>query len=162
MTGTTKPDNPGVRFPPPLLFVGGLFLAWLLDTRVRSLPMFGTGSTTPTMKFAGYALIIAGFGIAAWGMITFTRAHTAIIPHNPASSLVETGPYHFTRNPMYTGITVAYVGGILLLNTWWAVVFLPLALLLLFRFVVKREERYLSAEFGAAYDEYRQRVKRWL
>lgn len=162
MTVMAKPNGPGVRFPPPLIFVGGLLIAWLLDTRVFSLTFFAPGAVTPAAKSAGYTLVVGGFAIAAWGMITFARAHTAIIPNNPASSLVEAGPYRFIRNPMYTGMTVAYLGGILLLNTWWAVIFLPLVLLLLFRFVVKREERYLSAEFGTAYDEYRKRVKRWI
>jgi len=162
MTGTTKPDNPGVKFPPPFLFVGALLIAWLLQTWVHSFILLTSSAARPTVKAAGYALVIIGFAIAAWGMITFARAHTAIIPHNPASSLVETGPYRFTRNPMYTGMTVAYLGGILLLNTWWAVIFLPFVLILLFRFVVQREERYLSAEFGTAYDEYRGRVKRWI
>ena len=162
MTGTAKPDSPGVKFPPPLLFVGGLFIAWLLHTRVYSLQLFPLGAVTPAAKSAGYTLVIVGFLVAMWGGITFSRAHTAIIPNRPASSLVDAGPYRFTRNPMYTGMTVAYLGGILLLNTWWAVIFLPLALSLLYRFVVKREERYLSAEFGTAYDEYRKRVKRWI
>ncbi|MEO7369166.1 MAG: isoprenylcysteine carboxylmethyltransferase family protein [Gemmatimonadaceae bacterium] len=162
MTDTTKRDNPGVRFPPPLLFVGGLLIAWLLETRVHALPLFALGAITPAAESAGYTMVIGGFAIAAWGMITFARARTAIIPHNPASSLVESGPYRFTRNPMYTGMTVAYLGGVLLLNTWWAVIFLPVALLLLFRFVVKREERYLAAEFGTAYEDYRKRVKRWI
>lgn len=162
MTGTAKPDGPGVKFPPPFLFVGGLFIAWLLETRVHPLQLFPLGAITPATRSAGYTLVIGGILIAAWGMITFARAHTAIIPHKPASSLVDTGPYRFTRNPMYTGMTVAYLGGILLLNTWWAVIFLPIALVLLFRFVVQREERYLRAEFGAAYDDYRKRVKRWL
>ncbi len=157
-----KPNGPGVRFPPPLIFVGGLLIAWLLDTRLLSLTLLEPNAATPAAESAGYTLVIGGFAIAAWGMITFARAHTAIIPSKPASSLVETGPYRFTRNPMYTGMTVAYLGGMLLLNTWWAVIFLPLVLLLLFRFVVKREERYLYAEFGTAYDEYRKRVKRWI
>ena len=162
MTDTKKPNGPGVKFPPPLLFVGGLFIAWLLESRVYSLTLFPLGAVTPAARSAGYTLVLGGAAIAVWGMITFARAHTAIIPNNPASSLVETGPYRFTRNPMYTGMTVAYLGGILLLNTWWAVFFLPIALVLLFRFVVRREERYLSAEFGTAYDDYRKRVKRWI
>lgn len=162
MTGTTKPDSPGVKFPPPLWFVGGLFIAWLLETWVHALPLLALGAITPAARSAGYTLVIGGFAIVAWGQVTFARAHTAIIPYKAASSLVETGPYRFTRNPMYTGMTVAYLGGILLLNTWWAVIFLPVALLILFRFVVKREERYLSAEFGTAYEDYRKRVKRWI
>jgi len=123
--------------------------------------MFGPDFVS-SARAIGYALVLAGLAIAAWGIITFKRAHTAIIPHNPASALVETGPYRFIRNPMYTGMTVQYVGGTLILDTGWALILLPIVLRLLFHFVVKREERYLSAEFGSTYDEYRGRVKRWI
>ncbi len=76
--------------------------------------------------------------------------------------IVDTGPYRFTRNPMYTGMTVAYLGGILILDSFWTLVMLPVALAILYFFVVKREERYLLAEFGDAYEAYRKRVKRWV
>ncbi len=95
-------------------------------------------------------------------MMTFARAKTAIIPMRPASTLVEKGPYRFTRNPMYTGMTVAYLGGVLILNSFWALVLLPAVLALLYVFVVKCEERYLVEEFGDDYEAYRRRVKRWI
>ncbi len=156
-----KLSGPGVKFPPPLLFVGGFFVAWLLDTRVHALPI--TTSVSPVIiRGAGYLLVLIGVGVAAWGMITFARAKTAIIPVRPASTLVENGPYRFTRNPMYTGMTIAYIGGILILNSLWAVILLPITLILLYKFVVQREERYLTSQFGDAYAEYCRRVKRWV
>jgi protein-S-isoprenylcysteine O-methyltransferase Ste14 len=106
--------------------------------------------------------MLAGVMTAVWGMVTFARAHTAIIPHKPASSLVDTGPYRFTRNPMYTGMTLLYLGIAVHLNWGWAFLLLPAVLFLLHRFVISREERYLSEAFGSAYDEYRARVKRWV
>ncbi len=156
-----KLSGPGVKFPPPLYFVGGLFVGWLLDTRLHALPI--TTSVSPVIiRGAGYLLVLIGVGVAAWGMITFARARTAIVPVRPASTLVENGPYRFTRNPMYTGMTIAYIGGILILNSFWTLILLPITLILLYKFVVQREERYLAAEFGQAYDNYRKRVKRWL
>lgn len=155
-------SGPDVRFPPPFLFVGGILVAWLLESRVHALPLIPGSVPAIVARSIGYLLILAGLVIAGWGMMTFTRAKTAIIPHKPASSLVESGPYRFTRNPMYTGLTGAYLGIAVLLDSGWAFLLLPLVLFLLQRFVIQREERYLSAAFGETYDAYRARVKRWV
>lgn len=157
-----KPAGPGVYFPPPFIFVGGLLVAWLLGSRVYNLPLAPQSVSPIVFRALGYLLILIGLGIAAWGMVTFARAHTAIIPHRPASSLVDTGPYRFTRNPMYTGMTIAYLGVAVHLNSAWAILLLPMVLFLLHRFVIRREERYLSAAFGDTYEAYRARVKRWV
>ena len=157
-----KPAGAGVYFPPPFIFVGGLLVAWLLGSRVYNLPLAPQSVSPIVFRALSYLLILTGLGIAAWGMVTFARAHTAIIPHRPASSLVDTGPYRFTRNPMYTGMTIAYLGVAVHLNSAWAILLLPMVLFLLHRFVIRREERYLSAAFGDTYEAYRARVKRWV
>ncbi len=162
MASNEKPNSPGVRFPPPLLFIGGLVIAWLLETRLRSWPLGIAPGAAGFFTGAAYVLIAMGFGIMAWAMITFARASTAIIPHRPASRLVDTGPFRLTRNPMYSGMTLAYLGGCFLVGSWWGVVLLPAVLWVLYTRVVRREEWYLAAEFGTAYDDYRRRVKRWV
>jgi protein-S-isoprenylcysteine O-methyltransferase Ste14 len=153
-------QNAGVRFPPPLLFVAGLAIGVLLDHGVLAVPM----SHTPwsSLEGIGAGLALAGGCLIAWGMLTFHAAHTAILPHQPASTLVERGPYRFTRNPMYTGLTIAYIGAALLLNTAWPIIMLPIVLALLVRLVVRREEAYLHDAFGAEYTAYQSRVRRWL
>jgi protein-S-isoprenylcysteine O-methyltransferase Ste14 len=103
-----------------------------------------------------------GVALAAWGMATFRRAKTAIHPHHSASRLVTHGPYRFTRNPMYTGLTLAYLGGSALLDSAWPIVVLPIVLVVLFKTVISREEMYLSDAFGAEYTEYVASVRRWL
>jgi protein-S-isoprenylcysteine O-methyltransferase Ste14 len=153
-------QNAGVRFPPPLLFVAGLAIGLLLDHGVRALPLSHIGWAL--LEGAGVGLVLAGGCLVAWGMLTFRAARTAIVPHHPASRLVERGPYRFTRNPMYTGLTIAYIGGALILNTAWAIIILPAVLALLVRLVVRREEAYLSDAFGAEYTAYQSRVRRWL
>jgi protein-S-isoprenylcysteine O-methyltransferase Ste14 len=157
-----KGSGPGVRFPPPFLFVGGIVVGWLLESRVHRLPVIPESVSPIVYRAGGYLLLLVGVMIAAWGMITFARAHTAIIPNKPASSIVDTGPYRFTRNPMYTGMTLAYLGVAIHLNSGWMILLLPVVLFLLHRFVISREERYLSAAFGETYDAYRARVKRWV
>ncbi len=160
MTATKPPSNPGVPFPPPILFVGGFGLGLLIDRAVRNLGLLAPN--TRIMEPVGLGLAVLGFGLMAWAMITFRQQGTAIYPNQPASSLVARGPYRFTRNPMYAGLTIAYVGGSLLIGSVWPIVVLPLVLVLLVRLVIRREEAYLAGTFGESYATYRRRVRRWL
>jgi protein-S-isoprenylcysteine O-methyltransferase Ste14 len=84
------------------------------------------------------------------------------VPHHPVSALVTTGAYRISRNPMYAGLAVGYVGGTLLLGSWWSLVLLPPALAAVQIMVILPEERYLQRRFGAEYAGYRARVRRWL
>lgn len=155
-------NSPGVRFPPPSLFVAGFGIAWLVHTRVLGAHISPTALPDAVRVFLGWALVSGGAVLVAWGMLTFANAHTAIIPNRPASAIVDGGPYRFTRNPMYVGFTLVYTGGALLLNSAWPFAFLPFVLVALSRLVIAREERYLTEAFGEAYAEYRSRVRRWI
>jgi protein-S-isoprenylcysteine O-methyltransferase Ste14 len=160
----TAPEGhgPGVKFPPPLVFVAGFVVGWVLERYVHPLwPSLSTGSEWRIEVFAA-VLLIGGVTFSGWGMATFHRANTAIFPNRDASLLVTAGPYRFTRNPMYTGLVVAYLGVSLLWHVGWAVVLLPLPMLAIYRFVIRREERYLTAAFGDQYREYQSRVRRWI
>lgn len=158
--GATMP-HPGVRFPPPLLFAAAFLSGWVIETRIGRLRLLGNGETPTTVQIVALMVALAGLGLIAWGMITFARAKTAIIPIRPASRIVDTGPYRFTRNPMYTGFTVVYVGLAWLVNMGWPLLLLPVALLALHALVIRREERYLLDAFGPEYEAYRGRVRRW-
>ena len=160
MTNQSTMSSPGVRFPPPILFVGGILAGWVLERAGPPLPftrLSGPGYTT-----IGIALVVVGVALIAWGMLTFRSARTAIVPSHSASRIVTSGPYRFTRNPMYVGMTLAYVGVALLIDSLWPVVLLPIVLALLVRLVIRREEAYLGQAFGAEYETYRSRVGRWL
>lgn len=155
-------QNPGVRFPPPLIFLGGFAFGLGLHNWFRPASITGVASVARTLEVGGTIVTGAGFALMLWGVLTFARAHTAIIPHKAASTLVQAGPYRFTRNPMYTGLTFAYIGGSLTMNTWWTLLFLPMVIALLLRFVVHREEAYLTDAFGDEYRTYQRRVRRFL
>lgn len=159
MTARAPLSNPGVRFPPPLIFVGGFLAGWVVNRWGRGLPLSRGGVP---LEWIGFGIAIAGVILAAWGIVTFRRSRTAVIPHHAASQLVMNGPYRFTRNPMYVGLTIAYVGGSAVINSAWPLILLPIGLVVLVRSVVSREEQYLSDAFGEQFAAYRSRVRRWL
>jgi protein-S-isoprenylcysteine O-methyltransferase Ste14 len=153
-------SNPGVRFPPPVIFVGGFLLGWLLDRYWHALPLSRIGGSA--VEPLGWGLLAIGVILAASGLLTFRRARTAIIPSHGASRLVTDGPYRYTRNPMYTGLTIVSVGAAALIDSAWPLIMLPVVLMALVRLVISREEAYLSDAFGAEYMAYQARVRRWL
>ena len=156
---TPTPPHPGVRFPPPLVFVAGLALGWLLDQR-WPLPITGPGSRTRIVLAVACGAIALILIVTA--LMTFHRARTAVLPFRPASALVTGGPYRFTRNPMYLAMTAVYLAVTLTLDSWWPAMLLPLVLLIIQLAVIAREERYLERAFATDYAAYRQRVRRWL
>jgi protein-S-isoprenylcysteine O-methyltransferase Ste14 len=162
MTDPVTPRHPGVKFPAPFLFLLGLALAWVLETRLMRIRLAPTVATENATQLFGVALLVAGLMLMLWGLLTFARAKTGIIPIHPATQIVSHGPYRFTRNPMYTGMAAAYLGGAFIMNSGWAFVMLPLVMLALYRFIIQREEKYLSAAFPDDYARYRERVRRWL
>ena len=152
--------GPDVRIPPPLFFVAGWAAAWWLDRRI-GFAIDAAGSSALQVALGG--LFLAG-GLALMGgaLSTFIRAGTAVLPMRPARLLVTTGPFRRTRNPMYLGLTTTYFGLAVIANLAWPIVLLPVVLVALSSVVIEREERYLARAFGAEYERYRSRVRRWL
>lgn len=153
-------NSPGIRWPPPLLFVVGLGAAWFLN-RQLTFEIDGAGAGWPQI-ILGALLLLTGLALITWGASTLLRAGTALRPDRPATRLVVEGPYRFTRNPIYLGFTAAYVGVAIVTNAAWPIVLLPVVLITLTVTAIEHEERYLLATFGDAYGEYSRRVRRWL
>jgi protein-S-isoprenylcysteine O-methyltransferase Ste14 len=149
--------SPGVIAPPPLVYLGGLTVGFALQA-------FAAGPWLPVLVSvpAGAALAIAGGALARSFFRAFARARTPVSPYRPPTTLVTTGPYRLTRNPGYLGMALAYVGIALLAGAPWVLVPLPVVLVLIDRGVIVREERYLRRAFGAEYDDYVRRTRRWL
>lgn len=151
--------GPNIRVP-PLYFIGGFLLGLLLHGAVAPIHLMRDGSRA--LSVAGWVIFWLGLIVAHAGVATFWLAGTTMFPFKAASRLVQHGPYRFTRNPMYLGLTIAYVGLSLALNTAWPLLLLPILLWLLTKTVIEEEEKYLAATFGDEYVAYRKRVRRWL
>lgn len=144
--------------PPPLLFAVPLIAGLWLNQRYPLLPP----TTSRVPQWLGMALIAAGAAHALTSIMLFVTSRTTIIPHGHASTFVQGGAYRWTRNPMYVGLTLVYVGTSVLMTAVWPILFLLLPLMILDQAIIPMEERHLEQAFGADYVAYKSRVRRWL
>jgi protein-S-isoprenylcysteine O-methyltransferase Ste14 len=153
--------GPNVRIPPPLLFALPLLTGFLVQHFVPTHIVNGA-EPVRTLRFVGVAEIVIALGLMVWAISTFRRLQTPVVPIRRARALAAEGPYRLTRNPMYLGFTVLYLGISFVANAFWPLVFLPEAIVLTYLFAIRLEEAYLTREFGEAYREYCSKVRRWL
>jgi len=151
-------DTAQVIIRPPLAWglavVAGLALDWVVPLRFvpAALPARWLGAIV-------FALALA---LGVWAIVTITGAGSNVPTNRPTTAIVESGPYRFTRNPIYLGMMLVLIGlAIAFDNLWLLLVLVPFALVIRYG-VVAREEAYLERKFGDAYRGYRARVRRWL
>ncbi len=150
-------DHAHVLLPPPVLYlgvlIGGMACQWLWRLEF---PVVSAGIP------AGTLLIGAGAILAGWGMWEFRRARTHIPPHRPTLAVIESGPFRYTRNPLYVALNLLAAGiGLAMANPWILILQVPAIVILHFG-VIRREEAYLATKFGRTYLDYKGRVRRWL
>ena len=143
---------------PPLMFLSCLLLGWGLGF-VHPL---GTGLPTAVRIGGGALLWLAAAGLGAWALLTFRRQGTTPDPNGVATALLTSGPFHYSRNPLYVALCTLLAGFGLLLDSAWVLALMAALVLLLDRLVIAREEVSLHALFGEAYVAYTHRVRRWL
>jgi protein-S-isoprenylcysteine O-methyltransferase Ste14 len=150
-------DIPGVIAPPPVIYLGGLAIGFVLES---VLP----GGSLPGRLFQvlGAVLLLLGLGLLGWWMSSFRRAETPMPPWEPTTALVTDGPYRLSRNPAYLADAVIYVGIALLADAPWALLPLPFVLALMQLGVIRREERYLERRFGQDYRDFKARRRAWI
>ena len=153
-----REDAARVIIRPPLAWglavIAGLALDWLapLPLLPADLPAGGLGAMV-------FVLALALF---AWAIVTITRVGSNVPTNLPTTTIVESGPYRFTRNPIYLGMFLGLIGlAIAFDNLWLLMMLVPFALVVRYG-VVAREEAYLERKFGDVYRGYRSRVRRWL
>lgn len=147
--------NAGVIAPPPLLYLGGLLVGYACHWISAWQPFLHA-------RFLGILLVAFGVAVALWAVGTMARAKTPVDPSRTPTQLVRSGPFRWSRNPIYLAMTVASVGVAFALNNGWMVLWLIPVLVAVHYGVIRREERFLAAKFGDPYREYMGTVRRWL
>jgi protein-S-isoprenylcysteine O-methyltransferase Ste14 len=151
-------DTAQVIIRPPLAWGLAVIAALALDWLVP-LPFLPAGVPAGWLGAMVFVLALALF---AWAIVTVTRAGSNVPTNRPTTSIVESGPYRFTRNPIYLGMFLGLIGLAIAFDTLWLLLMLvPFALVIRYG-VVAREEAYLERKFGDVYRGYRSRVRRWL
>lgn len=150
-------DKPGIRIVPPKLaaqvLVAGVLLNFLIPLRPFDYW---------TSFFLGFFLAAGGAALVVWSIRTFAVKGTNVRIDEPALTIVTSGPYAFSRNPIYVGGAILYTGLALLFNSGWAVLFLVPLMATLYKQVILREESYLEKKFGQTYLDYKAEVRRWI
>jgi protein-S-isoprenylcysteine O-methyltransferase Ste14 len=148
-----------LRVPVPWVYILGYLCGVGLESLV---PTRSVIEAVPGVGVVGAGLFLLGAALAAWGWLTFWRVRTTTVPGQVSSHMVTWGPYRFTRNPMYVGLAIAYVGEAGILRHLWPLAFLPLVLAHVNWVVIPVEEQKLREVFGDEYEQYRRRVRRWV
>ncbi len=153
-------DSAQVKFPPPLVYIGFLLTGLLLDRLSGRAPDFIP--VFPLIMVAGGIALLAGIFCMVAGMDRFKKLGNNLEPWKHTSQIVSSGIYRFTRNPMYLGMALLYLGLALWLRSSWAIILFPVVTLVIRTQVITREERYLEKKFGDEYLGYKAKVRRWL
>jgi len=140
------------------VFVLGYVIGFALQVAVPVQP--NSLSVSNALNIAGGVLFLVGAGLAGWAWLLFRQAGTTAVPGEVSRVLVTRGPYRVTRNPMYVGLTIAYVGEAGALLQLWPLLVLPFVIAYVNWFVLPVEEASLKMFDG--YSEYSARVHRWL
>lgn len=151
-----RADSPGVRIPPPLVYIALFLVGWFIQTR------FPLPFLPHSVAFILGVVLVFGWVVLAIASIpTMIRGGGTLNTSAPSTGLVTSGIYRVTRNPMYLSLLLLYTGVACLTAVTWAMILFPLAVAFS-QVLIMREERYLGRAFGAAYADYKARVRRWI
>lgn len=150
-------DTVSFRLWPPVAIGLPLALGWVVTLLVDD-PWALPGARVPV----GWVLVAFFVMWNGWCLLLFRRHRTGLLPGQPTTSMLERGPYRWSRNPLYLGMLALYVALALLLPTLWGLLLTPLAVVLVEWGAIHPEERFLREKFGTAYEAYSGRVRRWV
>jgi protein-S-isoprenylcysteine O-methyltransferase Ste14 len=160
-------DHPNVAVPPPLIYFAFLGLGWALDRYGVQIGLpagedISLGLGTEMRRGIALALILGGLLLDGMAAGLFRRLGTAVEPWKPSTALATDGPYRFSRNPIYVGFAITYAGLAIAMDSPVALLMLVPCLVVIDWAVIRKEEAYLARTFGAEYEAYCNRVRRWL
>ena len=150
------------RLPwPPMILIATVVAAWALNT-VAPISFANTALNTTALYWFGTAVVGIALSLDVAAMLTMYRARTNILPHRAAGKLVTTGPFAFSRNPIYLGNTLVLMGLGLRWSNAWLLLLAIIPTFAVTQLAIRREEQHLEALFGEDYRHYTDQVQRWI
>ena len=149
-----------LKIPVPWVFVLG-YLAGLIPQFIFPVAIYSK-AVLSVIKIIGVSFFLIGALIASWSLIIFRKARTTTTPGESSNKLVISGPYRYSRNPMYVSLTLAYLGEAGLLVQFWPIISLILVLIYINWTVIPLEEEVLKGDYREEYTKYCASVRRWL
>ena len=143
--------------PPPLIFLAFFAAGWFIEFVI---PI--SVHTAFIIRYAGWAFAVLSAIITVLGFNEFYLARTTILPNRAASTLITSGIFRVSRNPLYLSLLLLYIGASIYFSIWWSVVLAPLLVFIMNRYVIRTEEVFLAEKFSELYRAYCARVRRWL
>lgn len=153
-----QPDAPNVVIHPPIALAIALVLAFALNW---FWPLPFVPPAIPHIQ-VGVLLVIGMLLIIRWAVVTFRKARTNILTSQATTAIVATGPFAYSRNPIYFGALIGMIGAAFAFDSLWFLAALVVIWFVLRYGVIAREETYLERKFGAPYLDYKAKVRRWL
>ena len=150
-------EAPNVKIIPPLVYLAGIVIGLLASIWMPT--KVGPNLLAWTV---GGILAVCGAVLTGSALLKFKDVGTTVRPDRAASTLVIAGPYKITRNPMYLGLALVYLGIAIAGQSVWALILLPVVLIIIQRGAIEPEEAFLEKRFGAAYVSYKEQVRRWI
>ena len=144
---------------PPVIYTLAVVGGYLLY-QTTNIPMAPEGLSV-ALRIAGWIVILVGIAIAVWAEVVFLIAKTATLPIHSTSTIVTSGVYRYTRNPMYLAMSLFTAGLALVFNSIFFLLTLAIAVYAVTRLAIEPEERYLERKFGGVYLDYKAKVRRW-
>jgi protein-S-isoprenylcysteine O-methyltransferase Ste14 len=165
---TTEPRDSGLAnrapevpnlgvFRPPFIYLASIITGVVIH-KAWPLPL---PPAVPAV-FLGSLLTVISILLFAYSVKTFREAGTPVPARKPTTVIVSTGPYRYSRNPIYLAFSLFQLGIAILVSSWWLIATLVGAIAMIHFIVIPREERYLESRFGAEYLDYKASVRRWL
>ena len=153
-----QPDAPNVVIHPPIALAIALVLAFALNW---FWPLPFVPPAIPHIQL-GVLLVIGMLLIIRWAAVTFRKARTNILTSQATTAIVATGPFAYSRNPIYVAALLGMIGAAIAFDSLWFLAALVVIWFVLRYGVIAREETYLERKFGAPYLDYKSKVRRWL
>ena len=144
---------------PPIITIGAIIIGWIAQ---RFEPLDWIADISQLLWPLGVLMVVVALSIDVWTYLTFKQMNTTILPTKAASNLAMSGPFRWSRNPIYLGNIMLISGIALASGNAWMLITAAVAIFAIEEFAIKREEKHLLAKFGSEWTNYTTRVRRWI